>query len=158
MGYKLSDFPPSVQKRILDQMVPVATPELGQVAQSNVKRKGVQNKTEQDFYESYLLPRIQSGEFYSAKYEALALPIAHRCVYNPDFIVGTAENTTVIFETKAPHRFRNAGIIKLKVAAQAYPEYEFYLAEKKDKKWVVKRIPRDPSLKPRAQSEFIDDD
>lgn len=158
MGYKFSELPLRVQKLVLDVSAPKTPRQIGQVAQSPVKVKGVQNKSERDFYVSYLLPREQSGEFYRVQYESLALPIAHRCVYNPDFIAGTADNETCIFEVKAPHRFKEKGILKLKFAAQTYPEYQFYHAEKKAGKWIVKRIPHDSSIKARTFEGIIDDD
>lgn len=152
MGYKLSDFSPSVQRRILADNAPQPVRAVAQPS----KVKGVQNGAEKDFYVSHLQPRLQGGEFESVHYEGFTLPLAHRCTYTPDFDVRTRDGVQSFYEVKAPHRFKEKGILKLKFAAQTYPEAEFYLAEKKKGSWKVSRIPRltvPPNLLPLDETD-----
>lgn len=99
------------------------------------------NGLEREFHVSYLSPKELAGELVAIRYEGITLPIAHRCTYTPDYVAETPDGKTLFFETKAPHRFKNAGVLKLKFAAATYPEYEFYFAEKKKGQWKVKLIP-----------------
>jgi hypothetical protein len=151
MGFKFSDLPPRVQQMVRDSSTPVVSPKPSMPH----KLKGVMNNLEKDFHVSYLSGLEQTGEIGLIRYEGITLPIAHRCTYTPDYIAETPEGQTLLWEVKAPHRFKNAGILKLKFAAAQYPEYQFYLAEKKNKKWTVKLIPtwsrNNPSTDPEPE-------
>jgi hypothetical protein len=141
MSWNFKDLSPALQRRInADGMSQI----LGQTPKTMptiYKKKGIMNELERNFHLSYLQPREQAGELTLIRYEGITLPIAHRCTYTPDYIAETPEGQTVLFETKSPHRFKEKGILKLKVAAAQYPEYQFYLAEKKKGQWKVKLIP-----------------
>ena len=140
MAWNFRDLNPSLQKRIaLAGLAP-------KVENAPSKIKGVLNAHEKDFYVSHLLPREQSGELKNIRYEGISLPIGYRCNYNPDFIAETESGETHIWEVKAPHRFKEKGIIKLKSAAQQYPQYQFFLATKKNKEWVIKYQQRHKEL------------
>lgn len=144
MGWEYSKLNPSLQKRI-------ALAGLAPNPREQSKVKGVMNAHEKDFHVSYLSPRLLTGELLSSDYEGTTLTLAHRCTYTPDFDVRDRDGTTLYFEVKAPHRHREKGVLKLKFAAQSYPESEFYLCEKKKGQWKVTRVPRNhlpPSLIP----------
>jgi hypothetical protein len=153
MGWNYADLNPSLQKRIaLAGLAPV-----GQVPKATLtKTKGVLNAHEESFRVSYLLPRLASGELRSAEYEAIALPLAHRCVYNPDFRCETDDGKIRYYEVKAKHRFKEKGVLKLKFAAQSYPECEFFLCEKQNGEWKAKFIERlkvAPNLTPITETD-----
>lgn len=105
------------------------------------KKKGIMNELERNFHVSYLSPRELAGELSLIRYEGITLPIAHRCTYTPDYIAETKEGETILFEVKAGHQYKEKGVLKLKFAATVYPQYQFYLCEKKKGSWKVKRIP-----------------
>ncbi len=139
MGWEWSKLNPSLQKRIaLAGLAPAEA-----VAKPNhpTKTKGVLNAHEESFRVSYLLPRLASGELRDATYETDTLPIAHRCTYTPDFRCETESGTIRYYEVKANHKFKEKGVLKLKFAAQSYPQHEFFLAEKSKGEWRVKFIP-----------------
>lgn len=149
MGWKIEDFPLHMRPKILDAMVQQSKRQLGKPPKilhtkrkPQVKRKGVQNNLEKDFYATYLLPRIKSGELSDIAYESRTFNLAHRCTYTPDFSGGlTNIGKNVHFEVKGQHRFKEKGILKLKFAARCFMIQDFFLCEKKKGKWVVKLIP-----------------
>ena len=93
------------------------------------------NKTETAFLEHL---RAEADPRDSILSQALNLEIANGCRYRPDFVVvrprGSADEGVLIaaYEIKAAHIWDDS-IVKLKVAARAYPWIEFWLAKRESR-------------------------
>ncbi len=109
----------------------------GGIKQSKGGRK--KNKTETRFELSYLGPMLVDGALRVVRFEAVTLRLANGLVYTPDFWAITRANETVFYEVKGPY-IREDGKIKLKMAAQTYPDYTFYLARWADNEWWIERV------------------
>lgn len=79
--------------------------------------------------------------------QAITLRLPDGITYRPDFIVITATHSephvhVVAYETKAPHRFAEKGVMKLRLAATSYQWITFILVtrDKKTREWTEKEI------------------
>jgi hypothetical protein len=88
---------------------------------------GAMNKLETLFLQSYLTPRIFSGEFLSAEFESVKLRLAKTTFYTPDFLVATP-NEFIFFEVKG--FWEDDARVKIKVAADKYPHFKFIAVQK----------------------------
>lgn len=90
------------------------------------------NKTEIRFELDYLKPWLLARDILSYEYEAITLKIANGCRFTPDWYVvdwiepdGFAK--VIFYEIKARNMIWDDAIVKLKVAASKYPQFEFWL-------------------------------
>jgi len=94
------------------------------------------NKTE-EAYGLILEAMARRGKIKRYKFEALKLRLAGRTHFTPDFYVVT--DKPELHEVKGGF-IREDAWIKLKVAAEMYPEFRFILAQHKDKQWTIKEV------------------
>lgn len=71
----------------------------------------------------------RSGAIAGYYYEAIKLRLANGLYFVPDFLVIMPHGRPQIHEIKRPHRFREKGVIKFKVAAGMYPCFYWSLIE-----------------------------
>jgi hypothetical protein len=84
--------------------------------------------------------------------QAITLRLGDRMTYRPDFVTvdvripfsfnGPNAVALTCWETKGQHRFRQAGINKLKSAAAMYPWISFRLVERNGGNWIERTIGR----------------
>ncbi len=135
MAIAFADLPPHIKK-----LVAQAGYTKGQ-APTQIKRKGIPNELEKQFYQDVLAPRELAGEISDVEYEPEAYPLAHRCTYTPDYRARAKDGSTHCYETKAPHRFKEKGMLKAKFFASKYPNITLWHAELKKGEWIIKQIP-----------------
>lgn len=116
----------------------------GKVLRTKVIRKVAgsgMNKTEARFKAEFL---DTVEEVWFASYASVKLRLADRTWYTPDFFVWTGKHVHV-YEVKgswkAPHQEDSR--VKLKVAAEAYPQFKFFAAvpNKETGGWDIEEIP-----------------
>lgn len=104
-------------------------------ARARRREPGVMNRTEAA-YAAHLEARKLAGEIVHYAYEPIKLRLAVLTFYTPDFMVVTAESEIEFHETKgswkAPHQ--DDAKVKIKVAAELFPEFTFLSAEVVPKK------------------------
>jgi len=88
---------------------------------------GAMNKTETLFLQSYIQPRIFSGEFLSSEFESIKLRLAKTTFYTPDFFVATPTEF-IVFEVKG--FWEDDARVKIKVAADKYHHFRFIAVQK----------------------------
>ena len=76
-------------------------------------------------YAAYLETRRVCGEIAAWKFEAIKLKLASATFYNPDFSVVMLDGRIELHETKG--FMREDASLKLKISAQAFPEYKIVL-------------------------------
>jgi len=87
-------------------------------------------------YALHLAALQADGEIVSWSYETLKLTLAYRTTYTPDFLVTMEDGTQELQEVKGYRR--QAGLVKLKIAAHTYPQYRFRLVTKgKRGEWIL---------------------
>ena len=89
------------------------------------------NKTEQAYAERLELQRM-AGEVLKVQFASVKLRLAKRTWYTPDFYVVTPER--VEFHEVKGGFIRDDAIVKLKVVAEMYPEFQFVLVRRANKK------------------------
>jgi hypothetical protein len=97
------------------------------------------NQTERRYFETYLAPRILTGEIVSCEFEGRTFELARDCRYTPDFWVVLANGLQEAHEIKGAHVFEDSRI-KVKWAAQKYLEVRFTWAQWKGGKWRIGRV------------------
>lgn len=103
------------------------------------------NKTELRFEQEYLKPWWATGSVADYSYESVTLKIANGCRYTPDWyvleVVREGELKTKFYEIKARAMIWDDAIVKIKVAAHAYQQFEFYLCAWDGKTgWTIERV------------------
>lgn len=99
------------------------------------------NETELRFESDYLKPMLAAGEINRYRFESIRLKLANGGWYKCEWTAVNAAGVLVFFEVKGGRpRQREAGILTIKVAAAAYPEFQFFLAQWKDGEWTIQRI------------------
>lgn len=86
-------------------------------------------------YSRRLDRRKLAGEILAWRFEALTFRLAYRCHYTPDFLVVTPGEIQ-IHEVKGGY-VREDGLIKWKMAAEAHPEFRFYLCKYVQGHWKI---------------------
>jgi len=99
---------------------------------------GVMNKTEARFAD-ILAMRKRQGEIKDFGFELYTLKLAYRMTFNPDFFVVTLEGAVEFHEVKGGF-IREDSWLKLKMAAEKFPQHDFYLDQWKDGKWTSKKV------------------
>jgi hypothetical protein len=89
---------------------------------------GQQNKTESR-YADLIEVRKRAGEVRNYHFEAFNLKLAgNRCYFRPDFVVWLVDGTIEIVDVKGGF-IQDKSLIKIKVAAQTYPEFRFVIEQ-----------------------------
>lgn len=116
----------------------IPTPKNAATGQLGGKSSGM-NQTERRYFETYLAPRILTGEIVSCEFEGRTFELARDCRYTPDFWVVLANGLQEAHEIKGAHVFEDSRI-KVKWAAQKYLEVRFTWAQWKGGKWRIGRV------------------
>ena len=103
------------------------------------KPKGGMNKTEQA-YADLLEGRKLAGEILGWRYEPYKLRLADNTYYTPDFMLQLPSGEIQLHETKACKAdgtllAEDDAMVKIKVAAELYPEFQFCLVGKHRSVW-----------------------
>jgi hypothetical protein len=114
-------------------------------AQANVLRQSTKgpNKTETRFENDYLKAWSIAGEVERYAFEDITLKIANGCRYTPDWCVKFTDPSKPVtfYEIKARKMIWDDAIVKLKVAADRFPYFYFYLCAWDAKSgWAIQRI------------------
>jgi len=93
------------------------------------------NKTELAFEQTFLWPRVQSGELEFYRFESLKLILGERKTYTPDFHGRWAATGVIqIWEVKGPWIYEDA-MVKFDTARRLFIEFEFELWQRKKGEW-----------------------
>lgn len=95
--------------------------------------RGKMNKTEAAYAE-LLAARVHLGDVLEFKFESIKLRLADRTWYTPDFALVLAGGAREIHEVKG-HWTEDARV-KIKVAAELYPHYQFIAVRRVKGEWV----------------------
>lgn len=105
------------------------------------------NKTEIRFEQEYLKLWIAQEQIETYDYEVVTLKIANGCRYTPDWFVEAYEdrfklgrNKLQFYEIKARDMIWDDAIVKIKVAASKFPQFEFYLCAYSKTGWTIERV------------------
>jgi hypothetical protein len=105
------------------------------------RKGGVMNKTEAE-YAAHLQLRLLAGEVVRYRFEKVRLILAETCTYTPDFEVLMPDGTKEFHEVKG--HWEDDALVKIKVAAEQFPEYRFLAIAKLAKKagggWSVREF------------------
>ncbi|EHJ49535.1 hypothetical protein DFW101_3539 [Solidesulfovibrio carbinoliphilus subsp. oakridgensis] len=112
----------------------------GQESGKTTVARGTPNLTERRYHETYLLPRILTGEIVGCEFEGKTFELARDCRYTPDWWVVLANGLTEVHEVKGKMVWEDSRI-KVKWAAQRFPEVRFTWAQWKGGKWTIKQVP-----------------
>ena len=93
---------------------------------------GKMNKLEQS-YSDYLEHLMLAGHIVRYRYEPLKFKLAPNTFYTPDYMV-TFEDRVEIHETKG--FWEEDARIKIKMAAELFPEFIFVGVQYKKKEWI----------------------
>lgn len=92
---------------------------------------GTMNKTEAA-YDAHLAGLQMTGQILWRKFEGIKLRLADNTFYTPDFFVMDADRGLVVHEVKG--FMTDDALVKIKVAAELYPIFRFFLARTRLKK------------------------
>ena len=108
-------------------------------AKANTTRRvaGKMNKTE-EAYSKVLEAKKFAGEIHHWQFEAMALRLADRTTYTPDFFIIMADGSIVFHEVKG--FWQGTGRVKIKVAAELHPWFEFTAVQLKKKEWIYEQF------------------
>lgn len=100
---------------------------------------GSMNKTEQA-YAALLQIRFLAGEILGWRFEAYKLRLADATFFSPDFMVQLPSGEIQLHEVKASDRrgkrlIEDDAAVKIKVAAEQFPEFQFCIATKVVSGW-----------------------
>jgi hypothetical protein len=113
---------------------------IGEAAKPSSSKAGEMNKLETK-YSQHLELRRQAGEILHWKFEPLKLRLAQRTYYNVDFSVVLAGGAIEMHETKG--FWRDDARVKIKVAAEHFPEYNFVgVRWHRELGWQFENIPK----------------
>lgn len=103
-------------------------------------RRGRLNKTETR-YSQRLDADVKDGRISRWRFEGVTLRLADGARFTPDFFVTPAglNDRLELHEVKGGF-IREAAMVRLKVAAELFPEFEFILAQWKRGEWTIKRV------------------
>jgi hypothetical protein len=94
---------------------------------------GVMNKTESE-YADILEHRRREGLILAWRFERKAFKLGeNRCSYCPDFEVIRADGSKEYIDVKGSGPIDDKSIVKIKVAADAWWEYDFAIVQKQTK-------------------------
>lgn len=93
----------------------------------------MKNNTERAYAENLNL-RIAAGEVHAWKYEGMKLRLATGAWYTPDFLVILADGAIEFHEVKG--MWREAAKVRIKVAADTFPEFRFIAIQHIKGQWI----------------------
>lgn len=93
------------------------------------KQRGVENATELRYVRCVLTPLRAAGEILSWRYEPLRLRIGAGAWYTPDYWVAYADGVMELVDVKGSGPWEEAARVRIKVAADCYPEFRFVGAQ-----------------------------
>ena len=93
----------------------------------------MKNNTELAYAENLNL-RIAAGEVHAWKYEGMKLRLATGAWYTPDFLVILADGAIEFHEVKG--MWREAAKVRIKVAADNFPEFRFIAIQHIKGQWI----------------------
>lgn len=96
------------------------------------------NKTEARYEAEILAPLKQAGEILDYRFERVKLKLAKNTYYTFDFEIVKNDCTLECHEVKG--FWRDDARVKIKVAAEMFPERKFIAVQLKDKKWEIEEI------------------
>jgi len=99
-------------------------------------RPGAMNKIEAR-YAAYLEGLRLAGGIVAWRFEALKLKLANSTFYTPDFVV-TFSDRIECHEVKG--FWRDDARVKIKVAAQMFPEFAFVAVKREKKGWIYEEF------------------
>ena len=109
-------------------------------AYPSISRGPKLNKLERDWLAVLKTRWLERGIFV----QSIKLRLADGVWYIPDFVVfdfNQYEECAIrAYETKGPHRFREKGILKAKMAAETFKQITFYLVTRKDGQWKEEQL------------------
>jgi len=94
---------------------------------------GVMNQTETQ-YADLLEARKLAGEIIDWQFEAVTLKLADGCRITPDFKVLLADHTIEMVDTKGAGPMDEKSRVKIKCAAEKFPEFMFVIEKKQTRK------------------------
>ncbi len=95
---------------------------------------GVMNRTEAE-YAGLLELRKKAGEIEEWLFEAVTFKLTgDRCTFTPDFQVLFPDGTMEYVDTKGGGPIDDKSIVKIKVAAEKFPQFQFVVEQKLSKK------------------------
>lgn len=100
---------------------------------SRTRKPGVMNGTEAAYAET-LQARKLAGEIIAWGYERFTFKLADGCRYTPDFDVWLTDGTMEFVDTKGGPQ-DDKSRVKLKVAAELFPQFVFVIEAKVPKKY-----------------------
>lgn len=92
---------------------------------------GRMNKTEARYLQDVIEPRLKTGEYRSAKFEAVKLRLADRTFYTPDFAVVNDRTGEIELHEVKGGWIEDDAMVKFKTAAAMFPEYRWILVQQK---------------------------
>lgn len=81
---------------------------------------------------------LRHGELRRWQYEALTFRLAARTRYTPDFFVVRPDGSLELHEVKG--RPREDAMVKLRIAASLFPEFQWWLVRYRSGQWHLDRI------------------
>jgi hypothetical protein len=99
-------------------------------------KKGVMNKTEQAYASRLLLMR-NAGEIIRFEFEKIKFKLADNTFYEPDFYVVFPDHIE-IHEVKG--HWEDDARVKIKVAAEMFPEFKWVGITRKSKTWLFEEF------------------
>lgn len=97
------------------------------------RKPGTMTKTEERYAE-LLQARKLAGEIIDWQYEGVTFKLAKLCSYTPDFDVWLADGTMEFVDTKGTGPMDDKSRVKVKVAAEKFPQFLFVIEQQQTKK------------------------
>ncbi len=96
-------------------------------------KPGEMNQTEASYAESLQVRKLAS-EIIDWQFEAITFKLADGCRYTPDFAVWRHDGTMEFVDCKGGGPIDPKSIVKVKVAAERFPQFDFVIEQKQAKK------------------------
>jgi hypothetical protein len=130
---------------VADTVQPATKPKMKGVSGVIRQSSRQPNKTELRFEQDYLRGWLHARDIFTYEYEAVTLKIANGCRYTPDWYVvewlgGDGTSKAQFYEVKARDMIWDDAIVKIKVAAQKFPQFEFYLCAYSKTGWTIEKV------------------
>jgi hypothetical protein len=144
-GEWLKEFMERTGRGIKGEVQPVPpqaiTPQAAIIRQATKDRR---NKLEKQFEAEQLYWRRLRGELDRYTHNAPTLPLANGVTYKPDYYA-SKDGKVLIYEVKGEKRngkvvARDDAVVKIKVAAKEWPEFDFFLTWKDADGWKYQEV------------------
>lgn len=96
-------------------------------------KPGVMNQTEQA-YADMLESRRLAGEIIRFDFEAMTFKLADGCRFTPDFSIWLLDGSMEFVDCKGSGPMDEKSRVKVKVAAEKFPQFLFVIEQKQSKK------------------------